>query len=430
MTVTVDQSKLVLNSFAAYFQNELTSGQVVSWKEYDGKFDDRNGLQISEQIVPNYTVSETSNGVADISAAKQDSVFGSELFRIDRTFGTNMAYGDFEKIKSLGDARESESLKAHARQLAHSIDRHVLGTAMQAANEWVGSPGAVVDDFDEAASAYTRMKSYGVEDGDMHYVMAFLDRQKLGNQIGKLPAPDAEAVRAIRRGFGGDLGGIPTLFTQQLPTITVGSRVATATVAVDGAAQNVDYSAVAIASANGRYLTQDLDIKGLTIGHTIKKGEVFTIAGVNQYDPRQGANLGTLQQFTVVDDFTAAATTGTIRIFPAIVIPDSGTNGNTAHATVAAAPADAAAISFVGAAGTTYLPRLLVQKAAVCVATMPLTKPMEGMYGTRKLNKIPLSVRMWGSSDVNTGQHVIRFDVALTANIRERRRVVKFNGGA
>ena len=51
-TVTVDQAKLVLNSFAAIFQNNLVSKDLVTWKKFDGEMNDRNGLTVVEQVVP------------------------------------------------------------------------------------------------------------------------------------------------------------------------------------------------------------------------------------------------------------------------------------------------------------------------------------------------------------------------------------------
>jgi hypothetical protein len=48
----------------------------------------------------------------------------------------------------------------------------------------------------------------------------------------------------------------------------------------------------------------------------------------------------------------------------------------------------------------------------------------------KSLSKLPLSVRMWQSSDFKTGAHSIRFDVALTANVMAggRDRIVRING--
>lgn len=435
-TNTVDQSKLVLNAFAATFQNNLVSADVVTWKEYDNEMDDRNGLNVSEQVGPRYAITETTDGVADLSGGTQDSVFGSEQFKVNKTFGSSMGWGDFVKIRDIGSARESEALTNAAINLAEKIDAYVLNRAALASNNWVGTPGEVIDDFDEFMSGYTRLKEEGVSDADLRGVLTFTDKQKLGNQIGKLPAPDAEATKAIRVGFKGDLGGIETLFTQQLPALTVGSRGATAG-AVNGASQNVNYKAVAVSGAPGRYMSQTIAIDGLTGSQTVKAGEVFTIAGVFAYDNRKGAAISParLQQFTVIDDATASSgAIAALRIFPAIIVPGSGTGGdvnvNTAHATVTAAPADDAAITFLGTASTAYTPRMIIQKQAVIVNTAPLIMPATGEASRRKLTKVPLSVRMWKHSDFGTGAHNVRFDVALTANVRDRRRIVRINGAS
>lgn len=434
MTVTVDQSKLVLNAFAATFQNALVSADVVTWKQYDTEMDDRNGLAVSEQVGPRYAVTETTDGVVDLSAGVQGTVFGSEQFKVNKTFGSSMGWGDFVKIRDIGAARESEAISNAAMNLAEKIDAYVLRTAALASNNWVGTPGEVIDDFDEFAAGYTRLKEEGVSDAELRGVLAFSDKQKLGNQIGKLYG-DEESKKAIRVGFKGDLGGIPTMFTQQLPSLTVGSRAASGASLINGAAQNVNYKAVAVSTAPGYYMTQTIAIDGLTGSQTVKAGEVFTIAGVYAYDNRKGAAVSParLQQFMVVADATAS--TGAIaalRIFPAIIVAGSGSgediNINTAHATVDAAPADNAAITWLGTASTAYTPRMIVQKSAVVVNTAPLVMPATGEASRRALTKVPLSVRMWKHSDFGTGAHSVRFDVALTANVRDRRRIVRVNG--
>lgn len=435
MTVTVDQSKLVMNAFAATFQNNLVTADLVTWKQYDTELDDRNGLNVSEQVGPRYAVTETTDGVADLSSGVQDSVFGSEQFKVNKTFGSSMGWGDFVKIRDIGAARESEALMNAATNLAEKIDAYVLRTTVLASNNWVGTPGEVIDDFDEFNSAYTRLKEEGVSDADLRGVLTFADRQKLGNQIGKLSAPDAEASKAIRVGFKGDLGGIATMFTQQLPALTVGSRAASGAALINGASQNKNYKDVAVSGAPGQYMSQTIAIDTLTGSQTIKAGEVFTIAGVYAYDNRKGAAVSParLQQFTVLDDATASSgAIAALRIFPAIIVPGSGSGGdinvNTAHATVDSVPADNAAITWLGTASTAYTPRAIIQKSAVVVNTAPLIMPATGQGSRRSLTKVPLSVRMWKHSDFGTGAHSVRFDVALTANVRDRRRICRVNG--
>lgn len=437
MAVVVDQAKLVLNAFAAIFQNNLVASDVVTWRKFDNEMNDRNALTVVEQVPPRYAVTQNTSAVNDLSSGVQDTVFGSEQYTVNQVFGSSMGWGDFVKIRDIGDARESEAIKAAALNLAEKIDGYILKTAALASNNWLGTPGNAVAEYDDIASGYTRLKEEGVEDNDLRAVLTYGDKQALGSTIVDDNASFGTGMSdgIYRQGFTGSVAGIPTMFTQQLPTLTMGTRAASAAAAVNGASQNVDYADVSISAAPGQYMTQTISIDGLTGSQTIKDGEVFTIDGVFAYDNRLGASLGRLQQFRVVGDHTA--TTGAIaslRIFPAIIVPGSGSGGdinvNTANATVTAAPGDNAAITFLGTASTAYKPRVILQKQAIVVNTADLIMPATGKAVRKSLTKVPLSVRMWQDSYFPTGEHRVRFDVALTANVRDRRRVVRINGSA
>lgn len=436
--VTAEQQKLVLNAFAMVLQNNLVTANAVSWNEYDGEMDDRNGLQVLEQITPRYNVTRTENGVKDLSAGTDGTVFGSELFEVTGTFNANMGWGDFVKIKTIGDARESKALLGAATSMAEKIDAYILQKAVLASADWLGDGTTSIDEWVDAAAAYARLKENGVDDSDLSYIFNHTDEMKLGDQVVKLPGPDAFSTTTYRKGFSGELNGIRSMFTNQLPVLTTGTRTGTGAnvMEVDGANQNVNYADVAKAgSVNGRHMTQTLNVTDATTATaTFKAGEVFTIAGVFAYDNRKQAPVSParLQQFTVVADATAVAGAAALTIFPAIIVPGSGAgdnvNINTAHATVTAAPADNADITFIGAASTTLSPRVLIQKQAVVVNTVPLILPASDTSMRRRLSKIPLTVRMWQHSDFYTGAHGVRFDVALNANIRERLRIARVNG--
>lgn len=433
-TVTTEQQKLVLNSFAMVLQNNLVTADAVTWNEYDGEMDDRNGLAVLEQITPRYNVTRTENGVKDLSAGTDGTVFGSELFSITGTFNANMGWGDFVKIQSIGEARESKALLGAATSMAEKIDAYIMGVAVNASNNWVGTPNNAVSNWSDAVSAYTRLKEDGVGDEELSYIFSYYDMQALGDQVVKLPAPDAFSTSTYRKGFTGEINGVRTMFTNQLPNLLTGTRAQTAEATINGAAQNADYAAVARAGAtNGLHLTQNLILGNAGI-KTYNAGEVFTIANVFAYDNRKQAlvNPARLQQFTVVKTATAVAGAVTLTIFPAMIVPGSGAgdniNINTAHATVNSAPADAALLTFLGAPATNLSPRVIIQKQAIVVNTVPLILPASDTSMRRKLSKIPLTVRMWQHSDFYTGTHGVRFDVALNANIRERRRVVRMNG--
>lgn len=429
--VTVDQAKLVLNAFAATFQNNLIAKDLVTWRKYDNEMNDRNGLTVVEQVGPRYTVTQTTSGVQDLSTGTQDTVFGSEQFKVDQVFGSSMGWGDFVKIRDIGEARESEAITNAATNLAEKIDAYILRTVALAANNSVGTPGNAIDSLDDFTAGYVRLKEEGVSDTDLRAVLTYGDQAALASNIVGLPALDDIASGIYREGFTGKVGGIPTMFTQQLPTLITGTRT---NGAVNGANQGVNYKDVAVSSAPGRYLTQTIAADGFGANATIKDGEVFTIAGVNAYDNRLGASLGRLQQFRVVGDHTADGTgaIASLRIFPALVVPGSGSGGdvnvNTAHATVTAAPADNAVITWWTSASASVKPRVVLAKDAIQVNTADLIMPATGVGMRKALTKVPLSVRMWKNSNFATGAHDVRFDVVLSANVRDRRRLVRING--
>lgn len=424
-TNTVDQSRLVLNAFAARFENNLLAADLVTWKQYDGSYDARNGYLISEQIEPRYVVTRTSGGIQDLSGGVQASAFGSEMFSVNDAFGVSMGWAEFDRVKNIGDARESVAIKAAANNLAEQIDAYIIGAAALAANNEVGTVGNSVATYADVATAYTRLKKEGVDDSDLRMVLSYDDRQALGTSVVAYAATDNLSTETFRTGFAGSVNGLPTMFTQQLSSITPGTRT-NGTVA--GANQNVAYSTVCKSTtANGRYLTQTINLAGLGAAGTIADGEILTMAGVFAWDNRKQQALPHLQQFRVVGAVTAdGAGAATVRIFPAIIIGD--TNQNSAHRTVSAAPANGAVVTFRGTASTAYTPRFIIQKPAIVVSTMDLPSSFTDQNDRVKLTKVPMSIRMWKHTDFNTGDQSLRFDCVLTANVRDRRRIVRLNG--
>lgn len=424
-TNTVDQSRLVLNAFAATFQNNLLAADLVEWNQMSGEMNERNGLKVSEQVGPRYLVTRTTGGVNDLTAGVQDSTFGSETFTVNDVFGSSMGWSDFAAIRDIGDARKSVALKNAATQLAEQIDAYVLGFAQLAANNEVGTAGNNVATLGDVLTGYTRLKKEGVDDADLRMVLSYDDKQALAQTIVAYPATDSLSTQAFRKGFEGEVGGLPTMFTQQLTALTPGTRTAGA---VNGANQNKNYKDVAVSTVPGQYMTGTLACDGFGANATIKDGEIFTIATVFSWDNRKQQIQAHQQQFRVVGDQVAdgAGAIAALRYFPAMIIGD--TNNNSAHRTVNIVPADNAVMTFRGTASTAYTPRLIIQKQAIVINTADLITPMTDTAKRVSLSKVPMSVRMWQHSDFNTGAHSIRFDCALTANTRDRRRIVRYNG--
>lgn len=146
----------------------------------------------------------------------------------------------------------------------------------------------------------------------------------------------------------------------------------------------------------------------------LKKGEVFTIAGVYGVNPENQQSTGQLQQFVVTDDATSAssvpATTGagsTLSISPSIVVAGTGV----ANGTVTAAPANNAAITILTGSGSTDYPlSLAYHKDAFTLATVDLEMP-RGVDMAHRESYDGISMLIVRAYDINTSNFPCRVDI-------------------
>src|SRR3546814_218946 len=124
---------------------------------------------------------------------------------------------------------------------------------------------------------------------DLRAVLTYNDKQALGSNVvtnpGNASIP-SEGSGIYRSGWTGSIAGIETLFTQQLPSFTVGTRLQTSALTAGTADSATTYESVAISGAPGQFKTQILNMDIGAGVETIKDGEVFTITGVYASDNR------------------------------------------------------------------------------------------------------------------------------------------------
>jgi len=437
MTNQVTQLALITAAIAARMENTLVASKMITWNKSEKKINPLNGFKYIEHVPPRYNRRRWTGTVSDLSGGKQDTVFGSEIFTLNQGDTLDFTYGDFENIKDFDSAKKNARIRSIGNDEGHLVDAEVLSTVALAGANWIGTPGAAITDVEPLIEGYVRLKEEGVADNEIFAVLPYTDMPGLAKYLMELPAPDALATAVVTRLSFKQLAGLPIVFTQQLPVLTTGSRVTSSGPQVDGAAQNVNYRDVCASSTtNGYFLTQTIDLKGLGNAGTIKDGEIFSIASVNDYDNRKQASKGRVRQFRVIGNYTAEAdgTLANVRIFPAIIVPGGGVTGdngvNTAHATVDAAPADSAAITFLGAASTQFLQRALVKKSACRVETASLEDLPSGENSSIEMKSIPLSLRSYRYADGDTAVSSLRFDIPWQTNVNPygRYEIVRING--
>jgi hypothetical protein len=161
-------------------------------------------------------------------------------------------------------------------------------------------------------------------------------------------------------------------------------------------------------AVNGTVSTQgasSIALDGLGNAGTLRKGDVFTIAGVFAVNPQTRESTGALQQFVVTSDVVAnAGGEATVDIAPSIY---TATN---ALATVNSFPQDNAVVTFLGAGNTGYAQNLVYHRDAITFATADLLLPQGVDLASRQVHN-GISMRVVRQYDINNDRMPCRIDV-------------------
>ena len=150
---------------------------------------------------------------------------------------------------------------------------------------------------------------------------------------------------------------------------------------------------------------------------SLKKGDIFTVAGVNGVNPVSYTSTGRLQQFVVTADISDTTGAMTIAISPSII-----TSG--ALQTVSGSPANSSAITVLGSTGavggtlaTTVSPQSLVYHPdAFAFVMADMIKPGAGAESTTVRSKaFGFNIRMVEQYQIGTDQNVSRLDMLIGA---------------
>ena len=189
----------------------------------------------------------------------------------------------------------------------------------------------------------------------------------------------------------GVLGYDEVNMSQSIVQHTTGSRSTSDTILVNGAVTTQGASTISL--------------DGGTASATIKVGDVFTIANVYAVNPQTRQTTGSLQQFVVTATATASSGAWTdVAISPPIF------TASQALATVDAFPADNAAVTFLGAASTSYPQNLIYNKNAITLGTADLLMPQGVDMASRQVHN-GISMRIVRQYDINNDRMPCRIDV-------------------
>jgi len=411
-------------------KNHLIMGKLVDTK-FTNQVTDKNGLKISVKRPPRFVM--TSGPQLDL----QDIVTGSTSVDVDQYSNVHISITDLQYVQSYNELIRTQTMKSAASALAQGIDSY-LHSFVQKFPSWVQAPGAIATDLPFATvqaeiPVWTRLENLAVPSTDRVGFMSINDSAGVqSNLIDKFMT--MEAANAMKKAKVPMLSDIDYYRTQAPSVLTTGTRAQAGAATVNGANQNVNYETVKDS------MTQTIVMQAFGANATIRKGEVFTMVGVNRVNPRTqqvvtgATGTAELMQFTVVNDAQAdGAGAATLTISPPMIVPNTGgtlqqQRVNTAFATCSAAPASGAAVVWAGNASSSFTQRAAWHKSSIQMVSAQLVTPATGISSFASDPETGISIRYWRGSDIATGAHIHRWDCIYGAETVDPLLGTRFSG--
>lgn len=393
----------VLNEGLMHLENELVLGSMIS-NDYSDEFVAK-GETISIRRPTQYTVQRNN---LDITSGIQDIEQGTVPVTLTKT--ATIAVKLTAKERTLSFDRLSEDIiKPAMIKMKDEIELDIAGQYWKFYN-FSGTPGTSPSTFLSLANAGVVMDDAAVP---MSGRVAVHGSQAAATLADGLKGVFVQGIAktALEKATFGEYANFQNYKSQHIRTHTVG--VATGTPLVNGGSQAVTYE------ASKNTWSQSLITDGWTASQAniLRRGDVFTIAGVFSVNPVTKESTGRLQDFTVLADANSGASTGpaTLSISPPMI-----TSG--AYQTVTAAPADNAAITVrTGTGGVGYKQSLLMHPAAMTLVSRALDIPQG--QGLKTVTKTGNRVTVSCSEFVNgmTLDQIMRFDMLYEAIVIDPR---------
>jgi len=140
---------------------------------------------------------------------------------------------------------------------------------------------------------------------------------------------------------------------------------------------------------------------------TLKKGDIFTLEGVNEVNRVTKQNLGTLRQFVVTEDVDAAGTE--VSFYPALIPSNNG--ADVQYQTVDVSPDAGADFLMVTKSGEVYRKSIAYVQKAVTLATADLVIPRKAVEEAARANYDGIAMRILTDYLPGSDQLATRVDV-------------------
>ena len=368
-------------------ENNLTFTKQVN-RQYDDRFGVEGakiGTVLNVRKPPRYV------GRTGATLSVEDATETQVAVTLDTQFGVDINFTSEDLALKISDFSKRFVSPAVAT-IANKIDFSGLALYTSVYNS-VGVPGT------PGPTTLLQYLNAGVAldneacpmDGARSVCITPLQQATIVDALKGLFQQSSAIASQYRRGQMGTAVGFDWYMDQNCNTHTTGTFTTGSTPLVKGAAQT------------GASLITDGWANSTAV---IKKGDVFTLAGVNHVNPQNLTSTGAVQQFVATADGTSDGSGNlTLTISPSI------TTG-TGFKTVDASPADNAVITMVGAETSQSPQGLAFHKDAFTLAMADLPLPQGTDMAARVSDsQLGMSIRLIRDYDITNDKFPCRLDV-------------------
>ena len=357
-------------------------------RQYDDSFA-KTGAKIGTALrvrKPNQYIRTTGSRVMDV----QDQAEATSSISLATQDHVDMRFNSAELALSI-DEISARYIEPAVKVLVSGIESDFLAYATKATYNVAGTAGTAITDLSAVGNARAALnRGLAPKDGNRFIQADSGTMSGLVNGLKGLFQDSNQIKDQYREGMIGRTAMADWYENDRLWTLTNTADVTVTT------------AAAAAVTDGGTNITL------ASVANALGAGMVFTVAGVYACHPETKASLGVLQQYVVV---TGSTTTQTVS--PATILTGPKQNvcsSAGAQLATTAYNGTSVAVTFQGAASTSYVQPLMYHKEAFQFVTADLPLMDDAAKCVRRTQD-GLSMRVWQASDIRNDELLMRIDI-------------------
>lgn len=380
---------LFLKAAAQMLEDELQFTKSIE-KAPAEDFNGKNGYSAGDTVYISKPARYVPQTTSDITSSIQDSNEEKVALTLDINSTVGMQISSFEFATEVDVKNAVERFgKPAVSAIAQNVEQRMLQSMTQATYNLVGTAGSTQFAVDDILAAREKMNKFLAPKDDGRYFLSDSTANRLA--VGARKGLFQSASNIAEQYKTGAVGMADSFTWLENELLYVHAR---GTQAVTGATVNGTLSTQGAASMN---------VTG-TSGGTLKKGDVFTVAGVFAVHPITKQAYPFLQQFVVTADNTASGTAYTgVQFSPAVYTTGGRQN-------VSAFPTNGSAIVVVGATSSSLTQNLAFHKSAFRMVSVPLIMPKNAEIAEQYTSESGFTIALVRDFDVLQRRMITRLD--------------------